>query len=93
MNKAELVLEIAAKAQVTQKQAEAILTATIDTIVETVSDGDKVTLIGFGSFESRARQARSGRNPQTGELITIAATKVPVFSAGKVFKSRVVSAS
>ncbi len=89
MNKTELIAAVAAKAHVSQKQADAILSTTIDTIVESVVSGDKVVLIGFGSFESRERSARSGRNPKTGDQITIPATKVPVFSAGKVFKDKV----
>jgi len=89
MNKSELVSEIAAKAQVSQKQADAILDAAIDTIVAAVSAGERVMLVGFGSFEAKERQSRAGHNPRTGELITIAATKVPAFSAGQAFKSRV----
>jgi DNA-binding protein HU-beta len=79
MNKSDLVNEIAAKADVTKKQADEILTAL----------GDKVTLVGFGVFEARQRQAREGRNPSTGKPIQIPATTVPAFSAGKVFKERV----
>ncbi|AOY80429.1 MULTISPECIES: HU family DNA-binding protein [Moorena] len=89
MNKGELVDKVAEKATVTKKQADAVLTATIETIMEAVSEGDKVTLVGFGSFESRERKAREGRNPKTGEKMEIPATKVPAFSAGKVFKERV----
>jgi DNA-binding protein HU-beta len=89
MNKAELVDAIAGKTSVTKKEADAILTAAIDTIVEAVASGDKVTLVGFGSFEKRSRQARDGRNPKTGEKMTIAATTVPAFSAGKSFKETV----
>jgi DNA-binding protein HU-beta len=89
MNKSDLVNEIAAKADVTKKQADEILTALVDTIMETVSSGDKVTLVGFGVFEARQRQAREGRNPSTGKPIQIPATTVPAFSAGKVFKERV----
>lgn len=89
MNKTELIAAVAAKAQVSQNQAHAILSATLDTIVASVASGDKVVLIGFGSFESRERQAREARNPQTGKPMTIPATKVPVFSAGKVFKEKV----
>jgi DNA-binding protein HU-beta len=89
MNKGELVDAIAAKADVTKKEADAILTAILDTILETVAQGDKVTLVGFGTFEARERQAREGRNPSTGEPIQIPATRVPVFSAGKGFKEKV----
>jgi len=66
-----------------------VVSATIDTVMETVSEGEKVTLIGFGSFEPRDRKARDGRNPKTGEVIKIPATTVPAFSAGKAFKERV----
>lgn len=89
MNKAELVNAVADKAGVTKKQADEIVSATIDTIVDTVSNGDKVTLVGFGSFEPRDRKAREGRNPKTGKALKIPATTVPAFSAGKVFKDAV----
>lgn len=89
MNKGELVDAVAAKAQVTKKEADAVLTATIEAIMEAVASGDKVTLVGFGSFEPRQRAAREGRNPQTGKTIKIAATTVPAFSAGKQFKEMV----
>jgi DNA-binding protein HU-beta len=80
---------IAGKANVTKREADTILSTAIDTIVEAVKDGDKVTLVGFGSFEKRERQQREGRNPKTGESMTIAATTVPAFSAGKAFKETV----
>jgi DNA-binding protein HU-beta len=89
MNKGELVEAIASKTEVTKKEADAILTATIEAIIEAVAAGEKVTLVGFGSFEPRERAAREGRNPQTGKKIKIAATKVPAFSAGKQFKELV----
>ncbi|MEM9137085.1 MAG: HU family DNA-binding protein [Cyanobacteria bacterium P01_F01_bin.42] len=89
MNKGELVSVIADKASVTKKEAELILDATLDTIIESVSNGDKISLVGFGSFEKRHRKARDGRNPQTGQTIKIPATDVPGFSAGKSFKERV----
>lgn len=89
MNKGELVDQVAQKATVTKKQADAVITATIEAIMEAVSEGDKVTLVGFGSFESRDRKEREGRNPKTGNKMTIPATKVPAFSAGKLFKEKV----
>jgi DNA-binding protein HU-beta len=89
MNKSELVDAIASKADVTKKDADEILSALIDTIIESVSSGDKVTLVGFGTFEARQRQAREGRNPSTGKPIQIPATTVPAFSAGKAFKEKV----
>ena len=89
MNKEELVQEISKKAKVTQKDAGEVLNALVDTIQKTVSKGKKVTLVGFGTFESRKRAARTGRNPQTGKEIKIPAKTVPVFSAGKKFKTTV----
>lgn len=89
MNKGELVDKVAEKAQVTKKQADAVLTSALEAIVEAVAGGDKVTLVGFGSFECRDRKAREGRNPKTGDKMDIPATKVPAFSAGKLFKDRV----
>jgi DNA-binding protein HU-beta len=89
MNKGELVEKIADKVTVTKKQADAVLTATLDAIMEAVSDGEKVTLVGFGSFESRERKARLGRNPKTSEPMDIPASTIPVFSAGKQFKEKV----
>lgn len=89
MNKGELVDAIADKTGVTKKQADVTLSAAVDVIIDAVSDGDKVTLVGFGSFEPRDRKARNGRNPQTGKKLKIAATRVPAFSAGKLFKEKV----
>lgn len=89
MNKADLVNAIADKADVTKKQADSVLSTALEIIVDTVSDGEKVTLVGFGSFEPRERKARNGRNPQTGKALKIPATTVPAFSAGKLFKEQV----
>ncbi|AFY77594.1 MAG: HU family DNA-binding protein [Hydrococcus sp. C42_A2020_068] len=89
MNKGELVDKVAQKATVTKKQADAVLTAAIEAIMEAVSAGDKVTLVGFGSFEARHRKAREGRNPKTNEKMVIPETIVPAFSAGKLFKEKV----
>ena len=89
MNKEELVKEVAKKAKVSQKVAADVLGATIDTVQKTVAKGKKVTLVGFGTFEARKRKARTGRNPQTGATIKIAAKTVPAFSAGKKFKDAV----
>ena len=86
MNKEELVAEIAKKTKLTQKEANAALSALIETVEKTVSKGKKVTLVGFGTFEPRKRAARNGRNPQTGKAIKIPAKTVPVFAAGKKFK-------
>jgi len=89
MNKGELVDAVAENASVTKKQADAVLSAALEAIMKAVSEGDKVTLVGFGSFESRERKAREGRNPKTGDKMEIPATRVPAFSAGKLFKDRV----
>ena len=87
MNKEELVQEVYKKAKVSQKEAAEVIGAWVDTIQKTVSKGKKVTLVGFGTFESRKRAARTGRNPQTGKEIKIPAKTVPAFSAGKKFKT------
>jgi DNA-binding protein HU-beta len=92
MNKGELIDAVAAKAEVSKKDADLIVTAAVEVIMETVASGDKVTLVGFGSFEPRDRAAREGRNPKTGETLKIAATTVPGFSAGRGFKQLVASA-
>ena len=89
MNKGELVDAVAMEASVSKKSAEEILSAMLDVITATVASGDKVSLIGFGSFEPRERKAREGRNPKTGEKLQIPATVVPAFSAGKGFKEAV----
>lgn len=91
MNKGELVDQVADKATVTKKVADSVLSAALEVVMEAVSKGDKVTLVGFGSFEPRQRQKREGRNPRTGEKMDIPATKVPAFSAGKLFKDKVSS--
>ncbi len=89
MNKEELVQEVAKAAKVTQKEAAEVLAAMIETVQTAVAKGNKVTLVGFGTFEARKRAARTGRNPQTGKEIKIAAKTVPAFSAGKKFKDMV----
>lgn len=89
MNKGELVDLVADKAGISKKQADAVISATVEAIMETVANGDKVTLVGFGSFEPRHRKAREGRNPKTNEKMQIPATTVPAFSAGKQFKEMV----
>lgn len=89
MNKGELVDVVADKASVTKKQADAVITAALEAIMEAVADDQKVTLVGFGSFEARERKAREGRNPKTGDKMEIPATQVPAFSAGKLFKEKV----
>ena len=89
MNKEELVQEVAKVAKVTKKDATNVLEAVICAVEGAVKKGQKVTLVGFGTFEARKRAARKGRNPQTGKEIKIAAKTVPAFSAGKKFKDMV----
>ena len=89
MNKSELIAAIATKTGATKKDAEATLNAFVDVVTESLVKGDKVQLVGFGSFEVRKRAARKGRNPQTKEEIKIPASKAPVFKAGKALKELV----
>ena len=89
MNKAELVAAIAAKTGDTKKGAEASVNAFVDVITDALAKGDKVQLVGFGSFEVRKRAARKGRNPRTKEENKIPASKAPVFKAGKALKDLV----
>ena len=89
MNKADLIAAIAAKTGDTKKVAEASVNAFVDVVTETLKKGEKVQLVGFGSFEVRKRAARKGRNPQTKEEIKIPASKAPVFKAGKALKDLV----
>lgn len=89
MNKSELVSLMAKKSEMTKKDAERSLNAFLDAVRDTLSKGHKVQLVGFGSFEVRHRRARKGRNPQTNAVINIAATKAPVFKAGKQLKDAV----
>ena len=89
MNKAELITSMAEKSNLTKKDAELALKAFIESVSETLENGDKVQLVGFGTFETRERAAREGRNPRTKETINIPASTVPVFKAGKEFKEKV----
>ncbi len=89
MNKSELVAAIAKGAGLTKVAAEAALNTTIETITKSLKKGDNVSLVGFGTFKVSKRSARTGRNPQTGATIKIAARKVPRFTAGKELKSAV----
>lgn len=86
MNKSELVAMMAEKADLSKKDAEKALNAFVESVQETVKTGDKISLIGFGTFELRKRESREGKNPRTGEKLTIAACSVPAFKAGKAFK-------
>lgn len=89
MNKMELISAIAEKAELSKKDAEKALAAVVESISEALQTGDKVQLIGFGSFEVKNREARIGRNPKTKEEIRIPASKTPVFKAGKALKDKV----
>lgn len=89
MNKAELITSMAEKSSLTKKDAEAALKAFIESVQEALAKGEKVQLVGFGTFEARERAARVGRNPRTKEEITIPASVVPVFKAGKEFREAV----
>ena len=86
MNKAELINAVAEAADVSKKDAEAVITATVEAITAALQEGEKVQLVGFGSFEVKKRAARVGRNPKTKEAIEIPASAVPTFKAGKAQK-------
>ena len=86
MNKTELVAAVAEKAGLSKKDAEAAVNAFTDTVTKELKKGEKVQLVGFGTFEVSKRSARTGRNPQTGATMKIAASKSPKFKAGKAFK-------
>lgn len=89
MNKTELVAAIAEKTELSKKDAEKALKAFTDVVAEELKKGEKVQLVGFGTFEVAEREAREGRNPRTGETMTIAASKSPKFKAGKALKDAV----
>ncbi len=89
MNKTELVAAVAAKAELSKKDADAAVAAVFDSIKEALADGDKVALVGFGTFSVKERAARTGLNPRTKETIEIPAAKVPAFKAGSALKDAV----
>ena len=89
MNKAELIAAVAEKASLSKKDSEAAVNAALEAISAALQDGDKVQLVGFGSFEVKKRAARTGRNPRTKEVVEIPASQVPVFKAGKALKDTV----
>lgn len=89
MNKTELIAAVAGKTNITKKDTEAVIGATLDVITEALAKGDKVALAGFGIFEVKTREARTGRNPRTGETMEIAASKVPSFKAYNGLKDSV----
>lgn len=89
MNKAELINAVAARTEVSKKETETVIAATLDAITTAMQQGDKVQLVGFGSFEVKNRAERIGRNPKTKEEIKIPASKIPTFKAGKALKDSV----
>lgn len=89
MNKSELISAVAAKAELSKKDAEAAVNAVIDSVTESLVNGEKVQLVGFGTFEVRERSARVGRDPRTNKEINIPASKAPAFKAGKALKETV----
>ena len=89
MNKTELVAAVATKADLSKKDAEAAVKAVLDAVTEALADGEKVALVGLGTFEVKERAARTGKNPRTGEAIEIPASKVPSFKAGAALKNAV----
>lgn len=89
MNKAELIKAMADETQLTQKDVESVLNSFVNVVSNALSKKDKVQLIGFGTFETRKRSARTGRNPQTGEEIKIKASTIPAFKPGKALKEKV----
>ena len=89
MNKTELIAAVAEKAEISKKDAEKAVKAFTDVVSEELVNGGKIQLVGFGTFEVSERPAREGRNPRTGETMTIAATKTPIFKVGKALKDMV----
>lgn len=89
MNKTELIAAVAEKADLSKKDADAAVAAVIDAVTEALQKDEKIQLVGFGTFEVRARAEKQGRNPRTGEAMTVPASKVPAFKAGKALKDAV----
>ena len=89
MNKTELIAAVAEKAAISKKDADKAVAAFIEAVTDSLAKGDKVQLVGYGTFEVRERAERTGRNPKTKETITIAASKTPAFKAGKAFKDAI----
>ena len=89
MNKTEFIAAVAEKAEISKKDSEKALKAFVDVVAEQLKAGDKVQLVGFGTFEVSERAAREGRNPQTGETMKISACKAPKFKAGKALKDAI----
>ena len=89
MNKTELVAAVAAKTALSKKDAEKALSAVLETVTETLAAGEKVQLVGFGTFETKERNERTAKNPRTGETVTVPASRVPAFKAGQALKTKV----
>ena len=89
MNKKELIAAVAEKTDLSKKDADAAVSAVLGAITDALKAGDKIQLVGFGTFEVRNRAAKQGRNPRTGETMTVPASKVPAFKAGKALKDAV----
>ena len=89
MNKAELITAVAQKSGLTRKDADKVVASVLESITETLASGEKVSIVGFGTFEAKVRAAHIGRNPATGAEIKIPASKAPAFKAGKTFKDSV----
>lgn len=89
MNKTELIAQVAEKSGLSKKDAEKALSAVLESVTEAMSNGDKVSLVGFGTFETKQREARTCRNPRTNETIEVPASVAPVFKAGKALKDAV----
>lgn len=89
MNKTELIAAVAEKTDLSKKDADAAVSAVLGAITDALKAGDKIQLVGFGTFEVRNRAAKQGRNPRTGETMTVPASKVPAFKAGKALKNTV----
>ena len=89
MNKSELVTKVAEKSGLTKKDVNKVVDSFMETVEETLLQGEKVVLVGFGTFEVKTRKARSGRNPRTGEVIEVAEKNIPVFKAGKAIKDKI----
>lgn len=89
MNKTELVQAVSDRTELSKKDASEVVETVFEVITDALADGEKVQLVGFGNFEIRERAARKGRNPQTGEVIDIAASKIPAFKAGKTLREGV----
>ena len=89
MNKTELIAAVAGKCSISKKDAEAVVLATFESITDALVKGEKVQIVGFGTFSVKERAARTGKNPATGETIQIAASKIPAFAAGKALKDEI----